>query len=168
MRLAKLRRLTCISGTAAPVAGSIAFLGAVNALAAGLTASAAAPWIILIEGERPGTRAVFSDWEINLKLMLAVTRHAAVDSRSLVSRPSLRVALFWGPEWQYWRKAGIDPDTLPFEPANQHARLYQATRTEPPVWVFASSPLVSRNLVRSIDSRGVALLISRGVLVRAL
>lgn len=126
-------------------------------------AAAAAPWIILIEGERPGTRIVLADWEVNGRFMRAVARPTTVNERSLASRKSRRVALFWGPEWQAWRELRIDPDTLSFDRGNQHATLYEATGTDSPVWVFRLSLFLQQDLVRRIDSSGVALLLARGV-----
>ena len=129
---------------------------------------AAARWIILIEGERPNTRTVFSDWHVNHRLMTSITRPASVETRNLSARSSLRVALFWGPEWAQWREARIDPETLSFDRANQQARLYRATSSERAVWVFGSMSGLMPSpppRIRWIDSSGMALLKSRGVAV---
>ncbi len=71
--------------------------------------------------------------------------------------------LFWGPGWQNWRELRINPDTLSFDRGNQQAVLYAATSTEPPIWIFQLSRFGQRDLVRHIDSSGVALLRARGV-----
>lgn len=89
-------------GLAALISGITVLVSGV-ALKARPHNSVAAHWIILFEGEGPGSRIVFSDWELNNRLMHAIARPAAVDARSLASRSSVRVALFWGPEWHNWR-----------------------------------------------------------------
>lgn len=148
------------------VASSVTFLAFHDPPAAPSSTPAAAPWIILIEGERPGTRTVFSDWHVNHRLMTSIARPATVETRTLSARSSLRVALFWGHEWAQWREARIDPETLSFDRANQQARLYRATSTVRAVWVFGPmSGLVPTPppRIRWVDSSGMALLKSRGV-----
>lgn len=103
----------------------LAVLGSVLALAA--PASAAAPNYILVSGRGLAHPVLLSDWQQNLKLVLAVAG-APHTRATLRGRPHLDLAEFWG-----WRSS--PPPASPRQTAS-HDTFYPAHGSKPAVIVM--------------------------------
>src|ERR1700682_1177895 len=146
-------------GVRACVAGALAFV----ALAQGVVpAFAAAPRVILVYGGGLPRPVVLDDWNENLNLMVAMSSDASdVSKDSLVRRPSFRVAMFWGPVWDEYMRAGGDPSALNPDQA-QLGRFYPRTGTSDPLFTFDSIPGPGA-LVRKLLPKGVEILARHGI-----
>lgn len=147
-------------GVRAAVAGALAFV----ALAQGVApVYAAAPRVILVYGGGLPSQVVLDNWNENLDLMLAMSLQAPeeVSMDSLVRRPSFRVAMFWGPVWDEYIRAGGDPSSLNPDQA-QLGRYYPRTGPSDPLFTFDSIPGPGA-LVRKLLPKGVEILARHGV-----
>ena len=77
-------------------AATVAFV-LVAAAAFAATASAAAPWLIIVSGDPLDELVYLVDWDQNAVLQSEVTStRAVVDEAGLTGRPVLDIAQFWG------------------------------------------------------------------------
>jgi hypothetical protein len=90
-------------------------LVAVAAAALGLgpaRADAAAPRIVIVSG-KPLTRPVaIANWQHIFVVVGEIAPARAVPRRRLRGRPHLELALFWGPRWDEYLRAGGSPRAL--------------------------------------------------------
>lgn len=139
-------------------------------------AVASAPRVILIYGPPLPHPVILSDWSENLAVVAG--DEAGVNVDALADRPYLRMALFWGPAWDEYVRAGKSLEALHPEQASQRGRLYPATGDQPPLIAFespASAPVpttpqpLSRTgvwLVSRLPPHGARVLAQHGVSTR--
>lgn len=117
----------------------------------------AAPQVIVANGGPLRQRVVLADLDENLRLMLATTAAASVQSASLKQRPRIRVAMYWGTEW----KGKLDlPDSVgPIAATNgaQPGAFYPALRGQPAIWLFGAYGVTPAS-ARLVKGEGLAIL----------
>src|SRR3954453_8056923 len=117
----------------------------------------AAPEVIVATGGPLTRRVVLTDFDENRRLMLAATEIAPVQSATFRSRPRIRLAMYWGVQWQ--GKANLPDSVTPTAAANgaQTGAFYPGFRGEPAVWLFgAYGPM--RASARHVTPDGLAIL----------
>lgn len=117
----------------------------------------AAPQIIVANGGPLRQRVVLSDFTENHRLMLATTQSAMVQRESLVQRPRVRVAMYWGFQWKGRTDLPDSVDVLSAATGAQPGSFYPAARGQPAVWVFGASA-GSPTSIRWITAEGLAIL----------
>src|SRR5688572_13427777 len=115
-------------GSIAACASVVAF-GALAFLGAGLRAEAharespppfAAPWAIIVHGPRLEKSVTMADWHENLSFMLSLSQPGTpATALSVLPRPYIELALFWGPDWEHLQGSHADVARLKPEQANQ-------------------------------------------------
>lgn len=136
------------------------FLAALAALAVTLStasvALAAAPRIMIVTGDDLSRPVVLDDWQENLAIMTAATnRPLDRTGEDLDHRPSYRIGMFWGSDWNAYVEAGKDPGALHLDQANQLGRYYPPTRNHAAVFTFDAIPGPGA-LIRRLEPEGVA------------
>lgn len=128
----------------------------------------AAPRVILAYGALLPDRVVLSDWRENAEFMRGIQTSAPVAESTLVARPVVSLALFWGPPNPWDSSAVVDTASLRPERANQHAAFYPATPSQPPVIVLRG-PATTRapSDARHMSPTALTILTKHGVPVLA-
>jgi hypothetical protein len=127
--------------------------------------AAAAPWIIIVHGPLLANRVVMADWADNQRLLLASTLRVTVADSLLARRPSLQLALFWGPGWRAAYESAEVRSRLRPEQATQRGRYLPRFRGDAALLILEGVPGEGRS-VRKINADGVALLGKYGVPAR--
>ena len=131
-------------------------------------ASASWPWFIVVHDQKLAAPILIRDAEDLKQLMFGTTRSASVDSvdatgERLKSRPSIEVALFWGPEWRDFLAQGGDPSTVAVEKASQAGRIFLADESEPAIFLFGRANGQGPESYRFIDPEAEAILNTYGI-----
>src|SRR5437016_5038068 len=84
----------------------------------------AGPRFIMFYGPPNQTPVVLDDWRENMQLMLALNDAPGVEVGELRDRPSLKVAMFWGPEWERFVESRRPLSELDPLNADQFGRFY--------------------------------------------
>jgi hypothetical protein len=121
------------------------------------TVSAAAPHIMLFQGELLDRPIAMSDWQENHIVMGSLSEEGAAKDEVLTDRQYIDVALFWGPKWFEYKTSGGSVNALTHAQANQKARLYLARGDSAPVLVFEGKA------PRYVGPEGVRVLTQHGV-----
>src|SRR5689334_2520114 len=100
------------------------------------TSSAAGPRLIMFYGGPLQKPVILADWQENLLFVAATHDEAKVTSRALEGRPYIKVAMFWGPEWEHYVEEGRPLDKIRPDQANQHSRFYPAVDGHLSVFVY--------------------------------
>lgn len=125
-------------------------------------ALAAGPRIILVTGGSLSKTVILEDWNENLTIMVAANHAVDPKVEDLAHRPSFRLAMFWGSEWDDYLKAGKDPNLLRPDQTAQHGGYYPPTGDHAAVFTFDSIP-GSGALVRRLNPQGVSIFARHGV-----
>lgn len=133
-------------------------------------AVAASPWFMMFYGSPLSKPIVLKNSKGDFEnfIVLENTKVMYIEPESLDGRSYVKMALFWGPEWQRYRDEGKPVDALRPEQANQHARFYptvdgaDALIVIDPISVSGSSVRVRR-----VEPEGLAVLARHGVPVRS-
>jgi hypothetical protein len=134
-------------------------------------AAYAAPWAIIAHGRLLPQRVVIADWYENHRLMLASPAPGTSTASSALSgRPSVDLALFWGPEWAHLEKTPAAAVDLRVEQANQRGRLYLATGEAPAILVLYGGSMIEALsgplMARIVAPDGLKMLEAHGIPVR--
>jgi hypothetical protein len=107
-----------------PLAG-IAAAAVAAALFAG-AARSAAPRIVIVSGKPLVRQVAISNWQAIFVVVQEAVSAPAAARTGLARRPRLRLALFWGPGWNQYLRAGKRASALTPGQADQHGSLYPA------------------------------------------
>ena len=137
---------------------------AVLPLAMAFARAVAAPRVILAYGALLPARVALSDWRENAEFMRGIETPARIAESTLVSRPLVSLALFWGPPNPWDSSAVPGVALLRSEHANQHAAFYPATPSQPAVIVLRAAVAASATSgVRRVSPAALAILAHHGV-----
>ncbi len=145
-----------------------ALLAAVVPLMGADSASAAAPWFVIVHGSLVDEPVLLDDWDENQELMLAISETAQGGAEELEGRRYVELAMFWGPDWMdHPRDAGSLSELSP-ERATQHARFYPAVGSEQPGLVLLEDVggVPGRSSLRVVGPKAIAVLEAHGIPIR--
>lgn len=94
-------------------------------------ASAAVPRILIFSGAPLHHQVVVSNWMTIFHVIEPSAAGPVASREALRHRPSIRVAMFWGPGWNEFIASGHDPHTLRSARADQFGRFYPRYRGAP-------------------------------------
>ena len=144
----------------------------VAALLAGTdSASAAAPWFVIVHGSLLDEPVLLDDWDENQELMLAITetvQTVRTDLDEVEGRQYLELALLWGPDWMDYPRDSEALGRLLPEEATQQGRLYPAVGSEEPALVLFEDVggVSGLSVLRVVEPRALAILEAHGIPVR--
>ena len=108
--------------------GAVACAALLAALAVAAPVSAAAPWIIIVDGEQLEEPVYIADYFDNYDLLGS---REPGDTGDLDGRPYLDLYLFWGPNWGEYVSSGKPLEDLDPQHAGQRGRFYPAHDGQP-------------------------------------
>lgn len=120
-RSRRMRRALCLAAAT------------LTAACVAVSASAAVPRILIFSGPPLHHQVVVSNWMTIFHVIEASAAGPAASREALRRRPSIRVAMFWGPGWNEFIASGHDPRTLRPARADQFGRFYPRYRGAPAV-----------------------------------
>lgn len=117
----------------------------------------AAPQVIVANGGPLTHRIVLSDLDENFRLMLAASEVAQVSVSSFRQRPCIRIAMYWGHQWQ--GKLDLPDSVTAFAAANgaQAGAFCPAFRKQPAMWLFGAYGAAPAS-PRRVAAEGLAIL----------
>jgi|SRR5688500_15217221 len=131
-----------------------------------------APSLIVFHGpglERP---VLLKDWRENYFFVRSLdapdpAAEDAVPSNAsvpvLTGRPSVEVALFWGPSTARFKRSGLLMERWPVAEAEQHARFHPAAGREAAIWMFVDPASGTASRVQRLSDAALAALQRYGV-----
>jgi hypothetical protein len=140
------------------------------ALASPLSATAAAPRVIMFYGGFLSEPIILADWSENMLFMGGADRPITVPDQSTTQLPSIEVAFFWGPEVARYADEGKPLDRLDPNDAPQHGKYYPPQREgEMGIIVMDRLPdfLANRAMTRQIDLESMEILRRHNVPITA-
>lgn len=138
------------------------------ALLANPAASALAkgPAIMMVYGPPLLKSVAISNGNDNAVFAFATADSTSVMHAKLKGRPYMKVAMFWGSQWNSYLKHHSSLSGLSAARANQFARLYPAYGSAPSFFVLDAIPGPYTSLVRRITPSGLRLLSRYGIPTR--
>jgi hypothetical protein len=124
--------------------------------------SFAAPKVIVLGGEPLRHRVVLTDFDENLRLMLAATQVVPVSADSLAKRPRIRLVMYWGDQWSGRSDLPDSITTSLLANGAQPGAFYPAFRGRPALWKFGAVGRMPASM-RWLSPEGVAILGNHGV-----
>src|SRR5574341_1930964 len=163
-----LVQLNRIAGAALGLVVAVAVTGpfqlrSLSPVSATSRSAFAAPRFIMVYGQPLREPVVLADWNENVQFMVAVRTAATGDHALLQARPSLQLALYWGPEWANYPATPHSLARLRPWQANQHGRFYPTHGTQPALLTLGAAWVKT---VRTVADSGLSILARHGVPVR--
>jgi hypothetical protein len=103
----------------------------------------AAPRIVMFYGEPLPAAVYLTDWAELGHLQTLLSYGETYETSKLRDRPYLKVAMFWGSDWNDYLEQGRSVTALAPAEARQHGRLYLGSKEVPAVFIdsFVSNAL---------------------------
>lgn len=120
-------------------------------------ASAAAPWIIIVDGDPLAEPVYITDFHDNQTVLNARGEGQVGD---LEGRPYFDLALYWGPSWEDYVSSGRSLEELRPDQTGEHGRFYPAYNGSPAVLRYVSRHVIGTEGLDILQRYGVPIELS--------